>query len=124
MRIINNVVTRRTKLKPKYFIFQTQIDLYKAEANDEIDNNKGYIDERQHIVNDGTKNVSSESRSSSVILSSISSNGLHEFLCQHSLVLKENYNVEENDEKGKDEAEEKPDIDILDDGGCWQAAGH
>ena len=102
----------------------TKIFLYKAEANDEIDNNKGHIDERQDIVNYWAKNVSSEARSSCVILSSIWSNGLHECLCQHSLVVKENDDVEQNDEKGKDETKEKPDIDILDPGSCWEAAGH
>ena len=38
--------------------------------------------------------------------------------------MKENDYVEENDEKGKDETEEKPDIDNLDNGGCRQTAGH
>ena len=38
--------------------------------------------------------------------------------------MKENNYVEENDEKGKDETEEKPDVDILDNRCGWQTAGH
>ena len=98
--------------------------LYKAEANDEVDNNEGHVDERQDIVNYRAKNGSSLSRRRCVILWSVWSNGLHESLGQHSLVMEENDDVEENDEKGKDETKEKPDIDVLDTGGGWQAAGH
>ena len=98
--------------------------LNKAEANDKIDNNKGHIDERQNIVNDCTKKGYSESTSWCEVLGAMCSNGLHESLGQHSLIVKENDYVEEDDEKGKDETEEKPDVDVLDAGGCWQAAGH
>ena len=71
--------------------------LYKAQADDEIEYNKGHINERKYIVEDWTKNRSSESGRSCVSLNALWSNGFNEFLRQRSLVMEENNYVEEND---------------------------